>query len=94
VQTPAAVSLYYFHYQLQSVFLCKRLHPELKYLQCETQHMEEINRSFYCFMIFELVSQLRICRIGVASHVPFISIDVLLYRIVALETNRTNARDP
>jgi hypothetical protein len=49
--------------------------------------MEEINRSFYCFMIFELVSQLRICRIGVTDRVPFISIDVLWYRIVALETN-------
>jgi hypothetical protein len=72
-----------------SVFVC-----ELKYLQCETQHMEEINRSFYCFMTFELVSQLRICRIGMADHVPFISIDVLWCRIVALETNRTNARDP
>jgi hypothetical protein len=39
-------------------------------------------------MIFEMVSQLRICRIGVTDHVRFICIDVLWYSIVALETNR------
>jgi hypothetical protein len=49
--------------------------------------MEEINLSFYCLMIFDLVSELRICRIGVTDHVPFVSIDVVWYRIVAFETN-------
>jgi hypothetical protein len=53
VQTPEAVSLQYFHCQLQSVFLCTRLHPKLKYLQSETQHMEEKKPYLLLFYDFQ-----------------------------------------